>query len=304
MSGEKNINKQSYASQINDIFKYKKIPLRLPEKMVLKAIAAYADKQGKCSISLDEIASYCSLYKTNVSRYIKTLKAHKILTVKKQFKRGTNCMTNSSYLINIKAIIDLSIDQNGSPVIAGSHQCDVTIEPINEQKDRLGHINMMLGSHQCDGVKTISKSKTTNALKDIVQDKTLDTNKTPHGFDEFWAAYPRKEKKKAAYQIWVRNNLTDQAEKILTDLYDRKARHDRWDDISFIPLPTTYLNNESWEDEIIDKHLSQGNGNVGSKQNGNGSYIDQLKRAVGIAQGDSNVSSIQDYLGGKVDKKY
>lgn len=87
-------------------------------------------------------------------------------------------------------------------------------------------------------------------------------------FEDFWKAWPRKEKKIEARKVWIRNRLDGKAETIILDIRDRRARHDRWQDINYIPLPTTYLNQEGWMDDIIEltKHGDKQNGRTKAHQ--------------------------------------
>lgn len=67
-------------------------------------------------------------------------------------------------------------------------------------------------------------------------------------FDKFWDFYPKKEDKKKARQIWSKNKLDSQIEEIIS--FIEKAKHsDRWQK-GFIKNPTTFLNSESWNDDI------------------------------------------------------
>ncbi len=70
-------------------------------------------------------------------------------------------------------------------------------------------------------------------------------------FDRFWAIYPRKEKKKDAQIVWKRKKLDALADLILNDVNARIQRHGAWKE-GFIPHPTTYLNGERWNDEIVE----------------------------------------------------
>lgn len=70
-------------------------------------------------------------------------------------------------------------------------------------------------------------------------------------FDDFWAAYPRKVGKKTAREKWKTRRLDEQADMIIADIEARKRRHRPWLD-GYIPNPTTYLNGERWDDEIIE----------------------------------------------------
>ncbi|ANX01325.1 hypothetical protein CSTERLE_06955 [Thermoclostridium stercorarium subsp. leptospartum DSM 9219] len=73
-------------------------------------------------------------------------------------------------------------------------------------------------------------------------------------FDEFWAAYPKKVGKKAAWAAW--NKIKPDAElhnKILTAIGKAKLT-DQWqrENGRFIPNPTTWLNQGRWDDEYED----------------------------------------------------
>lgn len=72
-------------------------------------------------------------------------------------------------------------------------------------------------------------------------------------FESFWNAYPRKQKKKETAKAFAKLGITKpQLETILEDLQNRKQSAD-WlkDGGQFIPLPTSYLNAERWNDEPV-----------------------------------------------------
>jgi Helix-turn-helix domain len=247
-------NTKWFCSQLNDVLNNKKLPLKPTERLLLHALASRADKSGRCSVYLNDLAFHMGIDKKNVPRYLKILKKHKIITIKTQFQRGNKCMTKNSYQINIKAIIDLSIDKNGHPVIEGSHHIDVTMEPICTEKDDRGSVNMTLGSHQYDGVKTRSNLKSKLELKDIVHGQFPNTNlhKIPVSrFDEFWAAYPRKQDKAKARKAWNARSLDLEADKIIEDILMRSAKDVQWQNKEYIPLASTYINGERWNDEVL-----------------------------------------------------
>lgn len=68
-------------------------------------------------------------------------------------------------------------------------------------------------------------------------------------FEEFFSAYPKRVKKKPARELWVRKKLNTLAEQIIQDVAMRLSSDKRWQD-GFIPDPTTYLNQERWNDEL------------------------------------------------------
>lgn len=68
-------------------------------------------------------------------------------------------------------------------------------------------------------------------------------------FDAFWAEYPKKRAKGAAWKAWQKlkpsSELTSQ---MLTALRRQRSSSD-WRDSKFIPHPATWLNDERWSDE-------------------------------------------------------
>jgi len=71
-------------------------------------------------------------------------------------------------------------------------------------------------------------------------------------FDEFWSVYPVKVKKKEAKKLWNKFKLDSIAEQIINDVKNRVSKDRSWSD-GFTPHPTTYINNERWNDEIQTK---------------------------------------------------
>lgn len=70
-------------------------------------------------------------------------------------------------------------------------------------------------------------------------------------FDDFWFYYPRKTAKPKARSAWNKLDPSPAIkDKILENLKAR-AEAGEWKDKQFIPHPSTYLNGERWDDEII-----------------------------------------------------
>jgi len=72
-------------------------------------------------------------------------------------------------------------------------------------------------------------------------------------FDNFWEIYPKKQNKKKAFVSF--NNLTKEKQKKAID--DVRTRFNDTPFV-FIPLPTTYLNGERWEDISEPKQVARG----------------------------------------------
>lgn len=67
-------------------------------------------------------------------------------------------------------------------------------------------------------------------------------------FDEFWAAYPKKEGKAPARKKWDLMKLDQQADAIIMHVKARTTADKKWLD-GYIPMPTTFINQQRWLDE-------------------------------------------------------
>jgi hypothetical protein len=108
---------------------------------------------------------------------------------------------------------------------------------------------------QAKGKQRAIKGQHLNNVNKKNKEKELDQNKT--NFDLFWKNYPRKVAKKKAIQIWNSLNLGNGPfQKIMNSLENYK-RTEQWQDVTKIPHPTTWLNQERWEDEILTPEINR-----------------------------------------------
>lgn len=73
-------------------------------------------------------------------------------------------------------------------------------------------------------------------------------------FDEWISVWPKHKrvKLKPTREIWRRKKLDRIADQLIEDVHQRLARDRRWKQ-GYIPDPTTYLNQQRWEDAIDDR---------------------------------------------------
>ena len=71
-------------------------------------------------------------------------------------------------------------------------------------------------------------------------------------FDKFWQLYPRKVGKGAAKKAWARLNPDDDLVRRILEAVSEQRDSVQWarDGGQYIPHPTTWLNQERWEDEL------------------------------------------------------
>ncbi len=76
----------------------------------------------------------------------------------------------------------------------------------------------------------------------------IQKSETQEGFDLFWSAYPKKEKKKDSRAIWNKKELESQTADIIAFVENAKNT-DRWKK-GYIKNPPTFLTGECWEDDL------------------------------------------------------
>ncbi len=69
-------------------------------------------------------------------------------------------------------------------------------------------------------------------------------------FEDFWASYPRRQKRKDAEAAWKR--IDPRKRSAILKGVEAWKRSEQWnrDGGQYIPLPTSFLNGERWEDEV------------------------------------------------------
>jgi hypothetical protein len=95
------------------------------------------------------------------------------------------------------------------------------------------------------------------------------------GFDDFWKAYPKKQNKKEAQSAWNKAKLPSL--EIIISAIEKQKTSDQWleQNGKFIPHPSTWINRERWNDELI-----TGGNNAGTTTN----FRDPKRAAVYVEQ--------------------
>ena len=90
-------------------------------------------------------------------------------------------------------------------------------------------------------------------LKGKGKDKEEDKDKEDkNNFEKFWTEYPRKISKKKAEQVFLKISPDNELFKKIMSTLETAKRLPQWtkDNGQFIPHPTTWLNQERWNDEL------------------------------------------------------
>lgn len=134
-------------------------------------------------------------------------------------------------------------------------------EPENREPENQDY-KKERGLEKKDDQKDINPSY---SATDVAQEREADN------FNSFWDIYPIKKNKIRARKIWERKKLNKIAVLIMNDVAKRQVHDSQWQDVQFIPHPSTYLQNELWQDEMSTasppktKSTTQSNGDAMSR---------------------------------------
>ncbi|KAA3639428.1 MAG: hypothetical protein DWP95_10300 [Proteobacteria bacterium] len=120
-----------------------------------------------------------------------------------------------------------------------------------------------------------TKPTNTKPNKKKNKQKEIDTSK---GFEKWWSIYPKKVGKKTALKIWEKSKLFNQSDELIQKLSEQVERCESMNrsDKSLIAHPSTYLNQERWDDEIIP--IPEKSNAISKTNNQSESYADKLNR--------------------------
>jgi len=133
---------------------------------------------------------------------------------------------------------------------------------LNEIKFRLRDntikqtdVNLLIEKGFLNGCKQV-QADASKCKQTLPRDRDRDREeKNNEHFDIFWQAYPRKIGKKPALKIWNKLNPSEELVRTILKAIEAQKETKNWkkDNGQFIPHPSTWLNNNRWEDEIHDE---------------------------------------------------
>ena len=205
------------------------------DKFVLVVLANYADQDGFCWPHVGTIAELTMLSVRAVRRCLTRLDGT-FLTVEKQ--RGTfGQQASSHYFLDLNSEIIVQSD-----ILSPSVQSDIDAPPECHPRQ-----------NQSDSVATIYNDEPSyiHVNNTIVQNDALIVENDVL-FDEWWALYPRKQDKKKALAAWTKQGCEKNADSLIDTLRNQIANDAQYSgDQQYIPLPSSYLNKEKFNDEIV-----------------------------------------------------
>ena len=135
----------------------------------------------------------------------------------------------------------LDVDKNGSYTMKNNAGIPHGIPTVSTGKDRLGKDS--IGKY----INTISCNE--NSEIEVLDQKEM-------WFESFWEIYPKHQDKKKAKQKFLKACTNEKEYKAIMDGLRNVLPVWAKKDTKYIPMPTTWLNGERWNDEV-DLHMEE-----------------------------------------------
>lgn len=101
--------------------------------------------------------------------------------------------------------------------------------------------------------------------KEVDKDKEIDSGEAnmrykilEEKFQSFWKAYPRKDNKPTVKRIFYKLNPDDELFSGMMQALQNQIQAGMYEDKKYTPMPSTWLNQERWNNEIIIKEKANG----------------------------------------------
>ena len=198
-------------------------------KAILVCLADMANHEHVCWPGINHICKRTELCRRTVINHIKKLESTGFISKTVRGGDGEGRKSNL-YTINVGQSVSVTRGQCASPAPPRASEVGQCASPAPEST-----INLSI------------ESKPTGQ-------KSADAS-----FDRFWSAYPKKVDKLRARKAWKRKKLDSKADMLIKDVEARLKSDFKWikNKGKYIPMPTTYLNGERWEDEFQELNVEE-----------------------------------------------
>lgn len=221
--------------------------------LILRCLADYMDmnEEGKCFAFQSTLAFECRYSARRLNTRIKNLCEKNLIRRKRKWKSYTYFLSDTL----IESLDKLSYDKS------------------EESQFDIRSIDNMSNDQRTNCLTTIDIEKKNKRDR-------LNTIDLP-GFEEFWLLYPKKVGRKPCLAKWRSLGLESKYEQIIKALQIQIEIVFKGMNTQFIPNPLTYLNQERWNDEIMEDPNAdhQRTGKLNGRQAQQQDYLDYLERA-------------------------
>lgn len=189
------------------------------QKLLYSLIFGYTHQGKSCFYSNKALGEILGIDKRNIQMALSVLKNKGFITTL-EFKGRRNIYIPSDPIISEEEEEDHPMTKSSPP-----HD-EIITPPVTKSSPIIDKvINKDTKTIKCDSI----------ARKSI--------------FESFWSIYPSKKAKKKCQEIWNRKKLNSIADDIVEKLL-KQIDGDEHFKQGFVPNPSTYLNQERWNDDL------------------------------------------------------
>lgn len=234
------------------------LDLPASEKLALLCLCDHANDDGQCWPSIERMTQRCGVHRATVFRILRRLESAGL--IRRENRQNTTsvfritleskpCDCSGFGVANCDGVGVAQCDGGGRTVRRlGVAQCDpnhhrTTNEPSNTRAGASASDDLI---DERDATETTARADNPEAHP------PLPPPPAPGSFEDWWAAYPRKEGKKAALRAYRAAVKAGADPDVLLEALKRRVAFWRRERIEsrFIPLPATWLNQGRWEDVV------------------------------------------------------
>jgi len=194
----------------------------------------YNKSKGSAWPSQDRLAELMCVSTMTVKRRLKVLEKEQVITVVRGWD-GYKRAVNQYHLVGTIGIPDLE-DINVTHGVAEEDLSDISVTQISNAD-----------------VTQISNADVLRTRLNLTRSKELDLKRYLPEFEEFWNAYPKRVGKGKAQAAFTKATQHTNAQTII-QAAAQYAQAPGLPEKQYIPHPTTWLNAESWEDDLPAAH--------------------------------------------------
>ena len=103
------------------------------------------------------------------------------------------------------------------------------------------------------------ESKKSKSIENENENENENNISFVQAFDDFWNAYPKKRNKPAAERAFKRLKVNQDLLTTMLNAIKKQIKTRGWQDIQYIPNPSSWLNGRMWEDKITQADITPPN---------------------------------------------
>lgn len=233
----------------------------LDEALPLSAKVLYGTITWKCGkrsytwATNRELGEPIDLSAKRVSALLSLLERRGHVETELEYKDGTREILRRYIYPIMKSARDLPKctpppeNEDTSPFVQGTLPSEKGIPPLENEEVKCN----IKKDKQDKEDPPYSPPKEDKPAKTPNREKSTSTH-DPESFDIFWSAYPRKDDRKKAIRAWDKLKPDRPLCRVMYDALIRQKASDQWtrDGGKYIPMFSTWLNGQRWEDRGVD----------------------------------------------------